>query len=147
MVDFRFREPSRHQGGASTLVTTFNFLGFTHAWARSRKGKAMVRQQTAKARLARAIKAIKQQCRAMRHWSLPQQHQRLGQMLRGHFGYFGITGNFERLANLYGQARRCWHKWLARRSNNSPVTWVAYQRVLVRFPLPRPKIIHRYAGS
>lgn len=106
-----------------------------------------MRQQTAKARLARVLKAFNLQCRAMRHWPLPEQHQRLGQMLRGHFAYFGITGNFERLANLYEQVRRCWRKWLARRSNHSPVPWVAYQRVLARFPLPRPKIIHRYAGS
>lgn len=144
LVDFRFREPSPHHGGASALATTFDFLAFTHVWARTRKGKAMVRRQTAKARLARALKAINRQCRAMRHWSLPEQHQRLGQMLRGHFAYFGITGNFERLASLHEQALRCWRKWLARRSNHSPVTWVAYQQVLVRFPLPRPKIVHRY---
>jgi RNA-directed DNA polymerase len=106
-----------------------------------------LRQQTAKARLARAIKAIDQQCRAMRHWPVRDQHQRLGQMLKGHFAYFGVTGNFERLANLYEQARRSWRKWLSRRSNNSPVTWAAFQRVLAHFPLPGPRLVRRYAGS
>lgn len=147
MVDFRFREPVPHGGGTATMATIFDFLGFTHVWGRSRKGKAVVRRQTAKARLARAIKAIDQQCRVMRHWLLREQHQRLCQMLRGHFAYFGVTGNFERLANLYEQVRRSWRKWLSRRSNRSPVTWEAFQRVLEHLPLPRPRIVRRYAGS
>ena len=66
--------------------------------SRSRKGKAVVRQQTAKDRFARALKAINEQCRLMRHWLLREQHKRLCQMLKGHYAYFGITGNFARLA-------------------------------------------------
>jgi RNA-directed DNA polymerase len=147
MVDFRFRAPAPHGGGASTMATTFDFLGFAHIWVLSRNGIAVVRRQTAKARLARAIKAIDQQCRAMRHWPLREQHQRLCQMLKGHFAYFGVTGNYERLACLYEQVRRSWRKWLSRRSNNSPVGWVAFQRVLEHLPLPRPRIVHRYTGS
>jgi RNA-directed DNA polymerase len=147
MVDFRFRDPAPHDGGAATIATIFDFLGFTHVWVRSRKGKAVVRRQTAKARLARAINAIDQQCRVMRHWPLREQHKRLGQMLKGHFAYFGVTGNFARLASLYEQARRSWCKWLSRRSNNSPVSWAAFQRVLESLPLPRPRIVHRYTGS
>jgi group II intron reverse transcriptase/maturase len=145
-VDFRFRDPVPHDGEVATIATTFDFLGFTHVWVRSRKGKATVRRQTAKARLARAISAIDQQCRTMRHWLLREQHQRLGQMLRGHYAYFGITGNFERLASLYEQVKRSWRKWLSRRSNHSPVVWAAFQRILVSLPLPRPRIVHRYAG-
>jgi RNA-directed DNA polymerase len=147
MVDFRIRESSRHDGGDSTVAMTFNFLAFTHVWARTRKGRAIVQRRTAKARLARAIKVIDQQCRAMRHWLLREQHKRLGQMLKGHYAYFGISGNYECLANLHHQARRCWQKWLSRRSNHSPVTWAAFERVLEYLPLPRPRIIHRYTGS
>ena len=145
MVDFRFRDPAPHDGGAPTMATTFDFLGFTHVWVRSRKGNAVVRRQTAKASLVRAIRAIDRQCRAMRHWLLREQQQRLCQMLRGHFAYFGITGNFERLAHLYEQVRRSWRKWLSRRSNNSPVGWAAFERVLAHLPLPRPRIVRRYA--
>jgi len=145
MVDFRFRDSVPHDGGAPTMATTFDFLGFTHVWVRSRKGNAVVRRQTAKARLARAISGIDQQCRAMRHWLLREQHQRLCRMLKGHYAYYGITGNFERLASLYEQARRNWRKWLSRRSNNSPVGWVAFERVLEHLPLPRPRIVRRYA--
>ncbi len=52
-----FRDPAPHDGGVSRMATTFAFLGFTHVWVRTQKGKAMVRQQTATSRLARAINA------------------------------------------------------------------------------------------
>jgi RNA-directed DNA polymerase len=113
MVDFRFREPPQHDGGALPMATIFDFLGFTHVWGRSRRGKAVVRRQTAKARLARAIKTIDQQCRVMRHLPLRKQHKRLCQMLRGHYAYFGITGNSKRLGNLHERVRRSWQKWLS----------------------------------
>jgi len=147
MVDFRAPASSQHTGGDGIAATTFNFLGFTHVWARTRKGRAIVQRRTAKARFARAINAIDQQCRSMRHWLLREQHKRLGQMLQGHYAYFGISGNYERLANLHHQARRCWQKWLSRRSNHSRVTWAAFARILKALPLPRPRIIHRYTGS
>jgi len=146
MVDFRFPAPSQRAGG-STMATTFDFLGFSHVWGCSRKGNAVVRQQTAKARLAREIKAIDQQCRVMRHWPLREQHQRLCQMLRGHVAYFGISGNSKQLGNLHEQVRSSWQKWLSRRSNHSSITWAAFERLWAHFPLPRPRIIHRYASS
>jgi group II intron reverse transcriptase/maturase len=72
VVDFRAsqRGPDDSDGG---LPTSFNFLGFTHVWGRSRLGMAAVRQYTAKDRLARSIKRINEWCRRMRHWPLWEQ--------------------------------------------------------------------------
>ena len=145
MVDFRFRSSAPHGGEDSKLATRFNFLGFVHVWGRSRKGKAVVRQVTAKDRIARTLKAIHQQCRFMRHWLLREQHRRLCQMLRGHYAYFGICGNYARLDAVRHHAQRCWRMWLSRRSNQSTLSWAVFQRVLAQFGLPRPRIIHAYA--
>jgi len=145
LVDFRFRAGAAHVDGEAGLAKRFNFLGFTHVWGRSRKGKTVVRQLTAKDRFARALSAIDQQCREMRHWLVREQHQRLSQMLKGHYAYFGITGNLRRLKRLHCAVERCWHKWLVRRSNNSPLSWERFQRVLALVPLPRPRIVHGYA--
>ena len=133
LVDFRPRRgPS--DLGESSLPTSFNFLGFSHVWGTSRKGYTVVQQFTAKDRLARSLKAFNEQCRLMRHWPLEVQHERLCQMLNGHYGYFGISGN----------GRRLWYAWLSRRSWKSFLTWERYERVLQRFPLPPPRIVHRY---
>jgi len=144
MVDFRYKPRPVKDEGDKVLETNFNFLGFTHVWVRSKEGRVVVRQITAKDRFARAVNAINQQCRKMRHWSVRDQHQRLCRMLKGHFGYFGITGNFKRLAILKFRAEQCWRKWLARRSSKSPLPWAAFKGILDRFPLPRPRIAHSY---
>jgi group II intron reverse transcriptase/maturase len=144
LVDFRPVGGSA-DGKDKTLPTTFAFLGFAHVWGTSRKGNMVVRQFTAKDRLARSLKTFNQQCRRMMHWPLKVQHDRLCRMLKGHYGYFGITGNFRRLVRLHHEVRRVWRSWLSRRSSKSYLKWERYERVLQRLALPLPRIVHRYA--
>jgi RNA-directed DNA polymerase len=145
MVDFRpGGRPTVPQ--ESTLPTTFTFLGFVHVWGTSRRGNTVVRQFTAKDRLARSLKAFHQQCRKMMHWPLTDQHERLFRMLKGHYGYFGITGNYRRLMRLRQLVCRIWFHWLHRRSSKSYLNWARFRRVLVRLPLPLPQITHSYAA-
>jgi group II intron reverse transcriptase/maturase len=147
LVDFRRQPAPKAARGEPMLPTTFNFLGFLHVWGKSRKGHRVVRQQTAKDRLARALAAISEQCRRMRTEPLVDQHRKLSQKLKGHFAYFGISGNFQRLKALSSEAKRIWKKWLSRRSNKSPVNWDAFTRLDEILPLPRPRIIHNYTGA
>jgi RNA-directed DNA polymerase len=145
LVDFRpAGGPSVREDKA--LPTTFVFLGFTHVWGVSRKGNKAVRQFTAKARLARSLKAFNQQCRRMMHWPMAAQHDRLCRMLKGHYGYFGITGNFRRLVLVYREVQWVWRRWLARRSSKSYLTWETYKRVLQRLALPLPRRTPHYDG-
>jgi hypothetical protein len=106
-----------------------------HVWGKSRKDNAVVRQQTAKNRFARALKAINEQCRRMRTWPLRTQHRKLSQMLKGHIAYFGISGNYKRIAALIYQVRRQWRYWLSRRSHKSR-EWVSWPPLAgaLRFP-------------
>jgi RNA-directed DNA polymerase len=139
-----FRPPAERAGAETTLPTTFVFLGFLHVWGKSRKGNAAMWQRTAKDRLARTLKAIHERCRSMRSWPLVEQHRRLCRMLKGHFAYFGISGNYRRLSSVVFGTMRFWRKWLSRRSRTSQVTWERFHRVLARYPLPAPRIVHRY---
>ncbi len=122
LVDFR---PIREEadGAAGVLPRTFVFLGFLHLWGRSRYGKQVVRQFTAKERYARSLTAFAHQCRRMMHWPLPAQHERLCRMLRGHYGYFGISGNYRRLVRLHHRVQWLWRRWLSRRTARRPVSW------------------------
>jgi len=139
-----FRPPAERAGAETTLPRTFVFLGFLHVWGKSRKGNAAMWQRTAKDRLARTLKAIHERCRYMRSWPLAEQHRQLCQMLKGHFAYFGISGNYQRLSSVVHWTKWHWRKWLSRRSRPSPVTWERFLRVLERYPLPAPRIVHRY---
>ena len=147
MVDFRYKPKPAKDKDDKALATNFNFLGFTHIWVKSRKGWPIVQQLTAKDRFARAKKVINHQCRAMRHWSVRDQHQKLCRMLRGHFSYFGISGNSRRISGLRFHAAHIWRKWLSRRSSKSNIPWAAFKEILKRFPLPQARIVHSYTGN
>jgi RNA-directed DNA polymerase len=146
LVDFR---PKRLQGvrHPRTDGTAFDFLGLTHVWGRSRKGKDMVRQVTAKSRFARAVAAVDDWCRKHRHWSLRDQHRHLSSMMRGHFAYYGVGGNGRRLCWFANQVGRIWRRWLSRRDRQSAVSWARFNEILRRHPLPSVKILHGYAAA
>ena len=95
---------------------TFDFLGFTHVLGRSRKGNWVVSRKTASSRFSRAVRKIAAWCRKNRHDPIGEQHATLSQKLRGHDGYYGITGNSPMLQRLRYVVTRLWRKWLARRT-------------------------------
>ncbi|TPE45718.1 group II intron reverse transcriptase/maturase [Maribrevibacterium harenarium] len=144
-VDFRFRY--RKMNIQRGKVVNFDFLGFTHHWGKSRLGKFVVRQKTAKGRLAKALKAINLFCKVNRHRPLIEQWTRLNKRLIGHYAYFGITGNSKSIRGLHYKAQRLWHKWLGRRSRKSYIPWKRFALLLRRLPLAAPKIYHQYYMS
>lgn len=124
---------------------TFDLLGFTHYWARSRQGNWVVKRRTAASRLRRAVKMIAHWCRVNRHRPVGEQHQTLWQKLRGHYGYYGITGNAAAVRRFRDAVIRTWRKWLARRTGRGTFSWATFKRLLERYPLPPPRLAH--AGS
>jgi RNA-directed DNA polymerase len=127
--------------------TTFDFLGFTHYWGRSRSGGWVVKRKTAKSRLRRALLALKEWCRVNLHLSIREQHQKLTQKLRGHYGYYGIIGNFASLQKFREAARRIWRRKLSRRRRGSPITWAKLLRLEKRYSLPRAQVVHSLLSS
>ncbi len=60
--------------------------------------------------------------------------------IRGHFNYFGVSGNYRSLRSLINVIQRLWFKWLCRRSQRTRLHWERFRNVLERFPLPTPQI-------
>ena len=130
----------------ATQATTFDFLGFTHVWGLSRRGKHVVYQRTAKDRYRWSLRKIYDYCRAARHRLLAERHARLARMMRGHFAYYGITGNGQRVRWYANQVDRIWYRWLARRSRSGSGGWLRYAALRSRYPLPPPRIVHSYVA-
>jgi group II intron reverse transcriptase/maturase len=142
LIPFQRPDRSNNEGGRPG---TFDLLGFTHYWARSRRGRWVVKRRTAKDRFSRALRQLREWCRRHRHDPLETQHRALVKKLRGHYAYYGVTANFESIARFCHQATMAWWKALKRRSQR-PLTWQRMLRILERFPLPRPRIVHRYGS-
>ena len=89
LVDFR--SPARRGGRGDDEPPTrrFDMLGFTHFWARSGKGRWVVKRKTAKSRFGQAVKRIAQWCRKFRHRPVAEQQRVLNRKLQGHYAYYG----------------------------------------------------------
>jgi RNA-directed DNA polymerase len=139
----QFSRPSRNapSGDGATRPGSFDLLGFTHYWRRSRQGNWVVYRKTASSRLSRALRATSLWLRRNRHAPMREQHRVLVLKLRGHYNYYGIIGNFAAMDSFRSWARVLWGKWLSRRSRASPGP-TAMSELLDAYPLPRPRIVH-----
>jgi len=126
---------------------TFDFLGFTFYWKRTRSGRWGMACKTRGASLRRAIVSVYEWCRGHRHQPVKAQHLALCRRIQGHFNYFGVSGNSRSLLLVYEAAKRSWFKWLCRRSQRKRLDWQRFAAMLSRHPLPRPRITVRIWGT
>jgi len=143
-----FQDPFRKRNGSTEDQNqrpgTFDLLGFTHYWGKTRRGGWAVKRKTMSKRLSRAVRSIAQWCRMYRHLPVREQHAKLSQKVRGHYAYYGITGNARALSGFLYAVHRAWQKWLNRRNSRREMTWERFNRLLKRYPLPPPRIVHSY---
>ena len=110
-------------------------MGFTLYWARSQRGYWVIKLKTATDRFGRAVRSIDSWCRDNRHIKIGEQQQKLNEKLRGHYAYYGVTGNSAALSRFLFAVKTCWRKWLYRRNRLRSLTWSVFYRLLQRYPL------------
>ena len=130
------------RGNGGPRPGTFDLLGFTHFWGKSRRGRWVVKKKTAASRMVRAVKRVSEWCRRARHRPLREQHKVLSSKLRGHYNYYGVTGNSWSLERFRYEAVRLWWKWLGRRSQRARLTERRRKRLKQLFPLPSVVVVH-----
>ena len=135
----RFTRPeSKPDSGTDDGPDSFDFLGFTHHWARSTNGHWVVMLKTAKSRFSSTVKRISEWCRRNRHLPVALQCTTLTRKLRGHFNYFGVVGNASALWRFGHAVYATWRSWLNRRSQRARMTWERMRRLFKHHPLPNP---------
>jgi group II intron reverse transcriptase/maturase len=136
IVDFRSHWNSEH------TPQTFDFLGFTHYWATTRRGGNAVLRKTKGKKFHAALVGIGDWCKQNRHKPMAQQYRELSAKVRGHYAYYGIRGNSRALARFHHEVKRLWHYWLNRRSrarNGGARLWKVLSE---HFLLPLPRMVH-----
>ena len=119
--------------------STFDYLGITHYWGHSRRGYVRIKRKTSKKRMRRAIVNLNEWLRQHRSvLPLPELWRQVGQKLRGHFNYYGVSDNSAALEQFYYKTRQLVFKWLNRRSQRRSFSWESFHRYETRHPLPRP---------
>jgi RNA-directed DNA polymerase len=126
-------------GGGARPPESFDFLGFTHFWSRSKSGSWVVKRKTAGSRFRRAVRKIADWCRLNRHLPVGEQFQALWRKRRGHFQYYGgLVGNSRALWCFRDRVQVIWGKWLSRRGGTRGRPWARLTEILKRFALPKP---------
>ena len=102
----------------------------------------MVGRRTSRKRLSRSLKAISQWYRKRLHEPIRVQVEGLGRKLKGHFGYYGIMGNYEALARYRQEVIPIWRRWLARRGDPQGMCWARMNHLLQFDYLPAARVVH-----
>jgi group II intron reverse transcriptase/maturase len=132
--------PPERQGGKRS---SFDFVGFTHYWDVSRRGRAFVRRSTRRERFTRALQNVRRYCRKTLRKPVKEQWQGLCMRMRGHYGFYGITGNARALGRYRYEVGRIWWRSLNRRSGHKAKSWGWFNRkVLPCYPLPPARVVH-----
>jgi RNA-directed DNA polymerase len=134
------RENSRKKG---CKPGSFSFLGFTHFCDKGRKGYFKVGRKTDRKKFSVKIKDMNAWLKAVRNTGKPEAWwSTLAAKLRGHFQYYGVSGNYMGISYFRYLTIRLIFKWLNRRSQKKSYNWEQFRMYLLRHPLPKPKIYH-----
>lgn len=123
---------------------SFEFLGFQMRWGKSLKGFPCIKKRTSpkkyKAALKKASEQIKEYC------SFPKREmiKRVSSMLRGHYNYYGVRGNYEKIADFRYQVTRRVFEMMNRRSQRKSYSWETFKEMLSYYRLPSPRIVHSF---
>ena len=120
---------------------TFNFLGFTHCCAKTRKGGFTVRRQTMRTRLQAKLKAVKAELQRRMHLPLPEQGAYLRSVVAGHVRYYGVPSNGPRIGIFRKQVAWLWWRVLKRRGQSPHLPWRRMAKYVHRW-LPPARICH-----
>jgi RNA-directed DNA polymerase len=136
----RFLRPLRAEEKRDPANGTFDFLGFTHYWKRSYRRQWVLTRKTMSSRFSRAVKNVAEWCRRNRHERIEVQHQHLSRVVRGHYAYYGVRGNFRALSRFQYEVFLRWLKWLQRRSQRGYYRKEERIALALRWPIPQPTI-------
>ena len=124
-------------------VETFDFLGFTHYCDKTRKGAFKLGRKTSYKKLRAKLTAANLWLKSIRNATkLTEWWPAFQSKLRGHYNYFGVSGNMREMKTFYQRTERMAFKWINRRSQKRSFTWEEFGRFLRWNPLPQPRILH-----
>jgi len=135
---------SKRKASQGKKQGTFDFLGFTFFWGKSRKGHMLPKLKTSSKRMRSKLKKFKEWIKSVRTWSEADIWERFRQKMQGHFQYFGVSHNRSGIMKFYRAALWLMFKWLNRRSQRRSYTWEKFFLAVNKvYPQPRLKIYWR----
>ena len=139
LVTFDKREAAR-----GVNQETFDFLGFTFYWGKSRTGRIIPKLKTRAKTMKAKLKLVNEWAKQVRNKKrLHEIWKTLKAKLRGYIQYYGVSHNIGKVNTFLFEATRIMYKWLNRRSQRKSFTWEQFRLYMKGNPLPKGKIVHK----
>jgi len=143
LIEFGRHADKNRRGRGDGKPETFNFLGFTHSCAKTRKGWFTVLRQTTRQRWQAKLKTVRAELKRRLHDAVPEVGAYLRSVALGHYRYYGVPMNGPALGAFRQALARTWLWVLKRRSQTSRMPWSRFANYAKRW-LPHPRICHPY---
>ncbi len=144
LVEFgRFAAADRRRRG-ERKPETFDFLGFTHYCAKTRKGRFRLGRKPSAKRMSRTLRRVGERLWRQRHADHWEVGKWLSRVLNGWLNYFAVPGSTRWLRGFCYLLQRRWLRALRRRSQRDRFSWRRLRRmtellwpsVRIRHPWP-----------
>ena len=122
---------------------TFDFLGFTFYYGKSRQGQMIPKVKTSSKRIKGKLKRVKEWIRDVRSW-MPKKEiwKRFCSKIRGHTQYYGVSFNIQQVNYFIYRSVKIVFKWINRRSQRKSMNWEGFKAFLKAYPTPKAKVFH-----
>lgn len=148
----RFAEQDRKKRGLRR-PETFDFLGFTHFCAKTRKGKFRLGRKPASKKTAGTLQRIREILHKRMHWDIWVVGNWLGKVLNGWLNYYAVPGSAQWLEKFKRRLLRLWMKVVRKRSQRAHrFNWKRLERmkellwpkITIRHPWPEQRFSRQY---
>jgi len=122
-------------------AVTFDFLGLTHYCGTRKDGKGFrMKRVTSRKKFTAKLKIFKEWLKKARTMKTKELWRIAEAKLRGHYNYYGVTDNMCGIRRFGKAVEKLLFKWLNRRGKRNCLNWEKFEKMLKRFPLPKPRI-------
>jgi RNA-directed DNA polymerase len=146
LIEFGRYAIERRERSEKGRPETFDFLGFTHKCARTRKqGWFAIHRHSMAKRIRATLQNIKDRLQKRMHRPIGETARWLRSVVQGWLNYHAVPSNSYRINRFVDEVTRLWLRVIRRRSQRGRRrwTWARMQR-LARRHLPHPRIVHPY---
>lgn len=147
LIEFGRYAAERREGRGEGKPETFEFLGFTHMCAKTRKGRFAVQRRISRKRMQRKLRELKGELRRRLHHDPHEVGRWLSRVLQGHYQYYAVPLNYRALAQFREGVEWLWYRALRRRSQKAALSWDSVRRRYTSRYLPRPRIVHPWPNQ
>ena len=141
LIEFGRYAVERRRERGQGRPETFDFLGFTHYCAETRRGHFQLGRKPVAKRMARTLKRIKEVLRRRMHDNPEDTAKWLGKVLDGWLNYYAIPNSYRYLRRFVVRLEWLWLRTLRRRSQKDRFSWVKVAKLQTKY-WPKLEIRH-----